>query len=68
MNRVIRVFYSPIFTTKSLTHMRVQSIIDTQEYHKEKLKLSKIRAFLKEFMLLMVEGTKDTYRDIRWLI
>lgn len=46
----------------------MSTIIDTQEYEKEKIKLSKIRAFLKEFMLVLVEGTKDTYRDLRWLV
>lgn len=54
--------------SKNLNFKPLSTIIDTQEYEKEKIKLSKIRAFLKEFMLVLVEGTKDTYRDLRWLI
>lgn len=30
--------------------------------------MSKIRGLLKEFMLLMVEGTKEAYKDSRWLV
>ena len=30
--------------------------------------LSKIRGFLKEFVFLLVEGSKDTYKDLTWII
>jgi LETM1 and EF-hand domain-containing protein 1 len=45
-----------------------RSIIDTREYEREKLKLSKIRAILKEVVLLMKEGTRQAYADVKWLI
>lgn len=43
------------------------NIISTKEYEKEKPKLSKIRGLLKEFMLVLIEGTKDMYKDVKWL-
>lgn len=58
---------NPSLYPMSLNHSPTYNIIDTFEYEKEKLKLTKVRALLKEMYLLCVEGTKETYRDWRWL-
>lgn len=41
-------------------------MISTKEFHEQKKKYTKVKAFLKEFALLLKEGTKDTYTDGKW--
>ena len=47
-------------------------ILDTTELEKEMHKLKQqrqpIKAYLKEFVFLMVEGSKEVYRDTKWII
>lgn len=58
--------YNPRAASASLYYTSKYSVISTREFHEQKKHLSKVKAFLKEFVLLMKEGTRDTWRDGKW--
>ncbi|KAL4463559.1 hypothetical protein ABPG72_018814 [Tetrahymena utriculariae] len=57
---------SVIISNKQLQQQLQYNIISTKEFHQQKKNYTKVKAFLKEFMLLLKVGTIDTYKDSKW--